>query len=367
MKRLTTLLLALAGVTTTGCLATVGGNECTSERCDNEGPGPGSATGRDCSDEEDVELLGENGPRDITIRKDSDFNNLPKGCWGLNGVLRIEGPAITSLEKLGDLVDVNDLEIVDTQLTTFDTLQEVKVYGHVRVTNNPKLTGLENIRATRYTKPVDVPFAPYVVVQNNAELKNISGIKYINESKTDFTIVNNPKLESIELLELTKVEGVLTLSQNGATQIMLTGLKSVTTIDISQNPHLTTVSGNGTSIITGSLTFRGNAKLTSIGNMSSLTHVGSLTIDDNDSLTNLVGLTAMQRVASTVTVSNNQVLASLDQLSRLPQGIGSSVSITNNPTLGYCRAWELDRCVVSGAVVNTGNGSTQTNCPHWCP
>ena len=77
MKRLTTLLLTLAGVTTTGCVATVGGNECSSERCaDDDGSDTGSATTTDCSDPDDVEVR----TTPLTIRNDADFAALPKSA-----------------------------------------------------------------------------------------------------------------------------------------------------------------------------------------------------------------------------------------------------------------------------------------------
>ena len=284
----------------------------------------------------------------------------------------IESDKVTSLEKLGDLVNVNDIEIVDTKLAALDFVQDqVEVFGHVRVQGNAKLTSLSPLRASRYTGTVSEEFVPFYVIDNNAELTTIGGLKYLTESTDQLTFTNNPKLTSIELPELTKVTGTGTfqVTGNGITTLTVSSLATVTSIDISQNPQLTNVSGLRVTRITGGIQFKNNPKLSSIGSMGSLTHIGgNLVVDDNDALSDLGGLTSsMQKVVGSVTVTGNQTLSNLGQLSRLSQGINGTVSVMNNPVLGYCAAWELDRCVASGAVTNTGNGNTQTNCPHWCP
>ncbi|MFN0253399.1 MAG: hypothetical protein ACKV2T_41395 [Kofleriaceae bacterium] len=364
MKRLTTLLLALTGVTTIGCVSTVGGDECTSERCADDDEGSGSATARDC-DGEDVEVL----KKDLVIESDSSFSKLPKGCWGLDGTLRIQGSAVTSLAKLGDLVDVNNLEIASSELTTFDTLQRVNVYGRVRVTGNAKLTSLDNLTAVKWTgNPLSGDTTRTFTIVDNAELTNVNGLKYLQSTEGDLQIERNPKLAAIDLLELHTINGSLFIKENGATSVKLSMLKNVTNIEVTSNPQLATFSGLAAANILGNITFRGNAKLLSIGSMSSLNLIGgNLIIDDNDQLSDLIGLTSsLQRIAGQVSVSNNQVLNNLGQLSRLSLGIGLTVTVTNNPVLGYCKAFEIDRCVNSGTVTNTGNGPQQS-CTTWCP
>jgi len=370
MKSLTTLLLALTGVTTIGCVATVGGNDC--ERCegDDDGSGSGSATARDCSDPDDVEIEGANGGKNITITSDADFAKLPKTCWALNGTLRLQGSAITSLAKLGDLVDVNNLEIVDTQLATFDSLQQVSVYGHVRVTGNSKLTNFEKVTATKWTGTdlLAGDTTAYLVVSENPELTNVLGLKYLTTIGGELTLDNNPKLAAADFLELTNITGALTIKNNGVTSVKLSALKTVASIEVTQNPQLAMFSGLAAQNILGTVTFKANPKLLSIGTMSSLTLLGgNLIIDDNDLLADLNGLTSsLQRIVGSVTVSNNQTLSNLGLLSHLPLGITGSVTVTTNPVLGYCKAYEIDRCVNSGTVTNTGNGP-QTNCTTWCP
>lgn len=371
MKRLTTLLLAsLAGVTTAGCVATVGGNECTSERCngDDDGSGSGSATARDCSDPSKVELLGKSGGKDLTISNVNEFTK-PRGCWALNGTLRLQGANITSLAFLGDLVDVNNLEIVDTALTTADTLQAVTVYGHVRVMNNSKLTSFEKIEARKWTGS-DVlagDTTPYFIVTDNAELTNVTGLKYLKAISGDLQVERNAKLGALELMELTDIGGALTVKETGVTSIKLPALKNVASIEISQNAQLATFSSLAAANILGNVTFRGNARLSMIGSMSSLSLIGgNLIVDDNDALADMTGLTSsLQRIVGSVTISNNGALTSLGMLSRLTLGIAGTVSVTSNPVLGYCKAYEVSRCTSHGAFTNTGNGPQQT-CSTWC-
>jgi hypothetical protein len=367
MKPTTLIVLTLAGVTTTGCMASVGGDECTSDRCQ-AGDDAGTGSGRtvDC---DDPEVLTTN----LVISSDADFRNIPSHCWTLNANLRMEGTAITSLDKLGALTEVNNLELVGTSLTAVDTQQTLKVYGDLLVSSNTKLTNIDKLDVRRWDGQTSgEAFSVGYTIRDNAELTSLEGMRYIPQVDKDLVITNNPKLATLELTELTKVNGALTISGIGANTINVSHLSSVGSIEISSNSALTTISGLATTVIYGNVTLRGNAHLATVGSMSSLTQItGNLIVDDNDALTTLAGLagSAMQRISGSVTVTGNAALADLGQLSHLTQGIGSTVSISNNTALETCLAVELDRCVQSSTVTITGNKNASTNksnCAAWC-
>jgi hypothetical protein len=354
-----TKLSALLSVTLTACLADGGGGECIGERCKDDGKPDAGTSDATCTNPQEIKTA-------LTLRTDSDFASLPKGCWSLNATLRLEGTAITSLQKLGDLIEVNDLEIVDTGLTHLDAKKQIKVYGSLLVSGNSKLTALDNLAVKKWDGQTEGgTFVVTYNVRNNPQLTALEGLRYVQKVDGDLRITDNAKLGNIELTELTTIGGALVVTNTGAPQINLAQLTQVGRVEIGTNPALTTVRGFGATSINGDFVLRGNPQLASLGTMSSLTTIlGALTIDDNDALTDLSGLTGtMQRVAGVVTISGNANLTSLGSLSHAQQI--NSASILNNPKLGYCRALEIDHCVPNSTVTISGN-LNQNNCACWC-
>ena len=355
-----TILTTLLSLSMTACLADVGGGECVGERCHDEmGPDAGMPTANTCSDPTELKTA-------LVIRSDADFASLPKGCWSLNASLRIEGPAITSLAKLGDLAEVNDLEIVDTGLTQLDLKKQVKVWGSLLVSGNTKLAALNNLAVKKWEGATQggAFFVSYTV-RNNPQLAALEGLKYIQKVDGDLRITDNGKLGAIELTELATVGGTLAIANTSAPTINVSTLSQVGRVEVTGNTALTTLRGFSATSIGGDFILRGNTQLASLGTMSSLSQInGSLVIDSNPALTDLTGLTGtMQRVIGTVTITGNANLTSLGSLSHAQQI--NNASITNNPKLGYCRALEIDHCVPNSTVTISGN-LNQSNCACWC-
>ncbi len=361
----TTTVLGLI-LMTTSCIADVGGDECTGKRCKADGDmGSGSAAA-DCTDPE--ERTG-----NIVIRSDAEFATLPKGCWSLNANLRLEGSGITSLAGLNDLTDVNDLEIVDTQLTSIATKKTIKVYGSLHVSGNSKLANLNNLAVKRWDGVTqDGAFAVSYTIRNNAALTAIDGLKYIAQVDSDLRITDNPKLTTVELNELTRVGGGVHITGTGATTIRLPVLATLGRLEVASNLALTQISGLAATSIAGDVTFRANPVLATIGTMSSLTSIsGALIIDDNDALVDLTNLipTGMNRISGGLTISNNARLTGLGKLTNWLDGVTGNVTITANPTLSICSAIAVDHCAQVGtaAAVISGNSGTQNNCSNcWC-
>ncbi len=362
--RLTTLLPLI--LMTASCIADVGGEECTGKRCAADEPmGSGSATPT-CADPEELTT-------NIVIRSDADFAELPKGCWSLNANLRLEGSAITSLAGLGELTAVNDLEIVDTQLSSIATKKTIKVWGSLHVSGNSKLANLNNLAVKRWDGITQGgAFTVSYTVRNNAALTTIDGLKYIKQVDSDLRITDNPKLTVIDFPELAKVVGGVHITGTGATAITVPVLSTLGRLEVASNPSLTQISGLAATSIAGDVTLRSNPVLAQIGTMSSLTSIsGALIVDDNDALVDLTNLipTGMNRISGGLTISNNARLTGLGKLTNWLDGVTGNVTITGNPTLSTCSAIAVDHCAQVGtaAAVISGNSGTQNNCANcWC-
>ena len=366
-KTMRTILFGLLCMTAS-CLADVGGEECVGKRCkaDDDMMGSGSATTPGCETPEERTT-------NLVIRSDADFAALPKGCWSLNANLRIEGSATTSLAGLGDLTDVNDLELVDTGLTSIATKKTITVYGSLHVSGNTKLANLNNLAVKRWdgiTQGGDFQVA--YTIRNNGALTAIDGLKYIAQVDSDLRITDNPKLTAIELNELTKVTGGVHITGTGATAIRFPVLATLGRLEVANNPALTQISGLVATSISGDVTLRTNPALTTIGTMSSLTLIGgSLVLDDNDALVDLTNLipTGMNRISGALTISNNARLTGLGKLSSMLDGVNGAVTITSNPALSVCSAIAIDHCAQVGttAAVISGNSGVANNCGNcWC-
>lgn len=363
------ILLGFLLSLTASCLADVGGDECVGKRCKVDGgdDGSGSATTAGCDNP--VEKT-----TNITIRSASDFDALPTGCWSLNGDLRIESSAISTLARLGDLIEVNNLELVDTALTSIDTKKTIKVYGSLLVSGNTKLANLNNLAVKRWDGPVNggATWSVGYTIRNNAALTAIDGLKYIVQVDSDLRITDNAKLATIELAELTKVTGGVHITGTGATAIRLPVLSTLARLEVASNPALTQISGLAATSITGDVTLRGNPLLATIGSMSSLTQIGgALVVDDNDALVDLTNLVpaGMNRIFGGLTISNNARLTGLGKLSSMLDGVTGNVTITANPSLSICAAIVVDHCAQVGttAAVISGLSGTQNNCGNcWC-
>ncbi len=357
-----TILTGLLSLTATACLADVGGGDCVGERCKDGTTDAGMSTSTACADPAKVTEL----TAPLLLRTAADFDTLPKGCWSLNSSLRLEGQAITSLAKLGDLTEVNELEIVDTSLTSIDTKKQLKVWSSLLVSGNTKLAALNNLAVKKWEGATQgAPFTVTYNVRNNPLLANLEGLKYIQTVDGDLRLTDNAKLGAIEFGELTRVGGAIVITGSGAPSIGFAQLTQVGRVEIGSNPALTSIRGFSATSIGGDFILRGNPQLTQLGTMSALTSIsGALTIDDNDALVDLTGLTGtMHHVSGAVTITGNANLTGLGSLSHATaMGAGS---ILNNPKLGTCKAVEVDHCVPNSTVSISGN-LAQNNCACWC-
>jgi hypothetical protein len=273
----------------------------------------------------------------LVVSGTSHFNNLPTTCWKLVGKLTITGPAISSVEKLGDLREVTlGLEINDADLSEFNPKTNVEVGGDIVIINNDKLTNISKVVAKTTVNSIRVEYNPL--------LTSLGGLSRAATVAAATTISNNAKLTSIDLSSASRLEGGLTIRDNVAlTSIQLTVLSSV-----------------------GPFTIERNSLLTSISNMSSMTDVhGAFTVNDNDALVSLGQFGTGIRFAGAVTLSNNAKLADTGAISHATY-ITGVVAVNNNLQLDVTRAHDISCCVQTAGLSATGNKTTACQGNHYC-
>lgn len=272
----------------------------------------------------------------LTVSGSASFNNLPTTCWKLNGKLTITGPAVASVAKLGDLREVSDLEIYDSDLTRFDSKGPIEVSGDIYIHNNDKLTDLTNVVAKTQVNSIRVEYNPV--------LPSIGGVGRAAIVAGATTIQDNVKLGTLDLGSAQRLEGGLTISDNTVlTTIQLTALQSVGSISIARNPALTNLS-----------------------NMSAMTNIhGAFTLDNNNALVTLGTFGTSITVDTNITISNNAKLADTGAILHATRIFGT-VSINYNAALDVTKAHDIGCCVPTGAFGATGNKTTQCAGNHYC-
>ncbi|MEJ7598766.1 MAG: hypothetical protein WKG01_12735 [Kofleriaceae bacterium] len=343
-----TILPPLLFVTLAACVGEVGGGSAGRGRT----AGSGDGSGGTC---EQVTTA-------VSIRSTADFDELPTGCWDLYAPLTIQGSAITSLSKLGDLVGVDSIEIIGTGLAKIDTLKPLKVYGPLTIAGNGALRDLKNLVVERADN-IDLG----VTIEDNTALTSVDGLVDLARIDGDLVVTGNPALGSLALKRLKQIDGTVRVSNNGAlTAVDLSAAATVHKIELTNNANLTTFAGFTATTLAGDLVIRTNPRLSTLGAMSALTRVeGSVTIDDNDALVDIGAFTtSMQLVTGAVTVANNAALTGLGQISHF-QAIANA-TISNNPRLSFCRAQEVDHCVGAIGTVTNSNNLQDDDCQCWC-
>ena len=311
------------------CAAPVGGG---GGGYDNDGPdagADGSAANRPCTDMEELTM-------DLPIAGTSGFTNLPTTCWRLKGKLTISGPAVTSVAKLGDLREVEYLELNNTDLTSFDSLANVDVTREIWIRYNDKLTGIGKL-AVRGE-------ATSITIENNPLLENAGGLGEATRVTGLTKIVNNPKLAAVNLGAATRLEGGLEVRENAALKSLdLRALQSV-----------------------GSVTIANNGELNQITTSSSLGFVqGSLYIENNDKLTTLGQLGTGVQISTNLVVSGNAALSDLGDLQHANRIFGQ-VTLTSNASLDTTAAHAIGCCVNTGGFSAGNNKNNSCGGNHWC-
>jgi len=326
----TTALLAALAVTGCAQLGQPNGGN-------NDGPDAGT-TAKTC-DQPIVKTM------NLTLSANDSVSNLPTACWQLNGSLTINGTA-SSLAKLGDLRQVEDLVINGGALTSIDMSEGLTVTRKLDIENS-KLTSLANI-----TLPDDASCLTYldsVTVTANPSLTDLGGVAAMMCVSGAVKISNNVNLASIRLDKALRLEGG---------------------VEISYNNKLTQLTLQNVTSITGDLVVSNNATLTSFTSLANLKFMhGSVTIDSNALLTTLpteMQMSPAPTIESSLTITNNAKLTELGAFTKL-SGVDLLINISGNSALDVCEAKAVGCCVYHpGTATLHANSGTSCGVRPYC-
>lgn len=352
---MTTTTLALATFTTAalaaGCTGNFGGG--------NKWTAPDATATAAACDRPEIKTM------DITVTGTSMTmaDKVPSGCWNLKGKLTVSG-ATTSLEAvLGDLRQVDDLVLTNTQVTAIDTVAPLAVTRSLEVENNPVLTSLANLAL-----PNDASCLTYlgaVTVTGNQALTDLGGVAKTMCVAGLTDISNNVELAAVTLDSAARLEGGLKVTYNTRmTALSFTQLQSVGSVTITNNDALVTIGTINATHIQGDLLIDANKSLRTMPTISKaqttahdttdvLVIAGAMMISNNDSLTNLGNWSYAGQVLNTHSVL-----------------YPNAIMIKNNKNLDVCQAREVGCCVAHSdtAQINSGNSGTSCNtgAHSWC-
>ncbi|HTR50588.1 MAG TPA: hypothetical protein VMJ10_07770 [Kofleriaceae bacterium] len=299
----------------------------------NFGADAGSGSAATCSDPELV-------IQDLEVNGSAAPDGTPSGCWTLQGKLTVTGSGVTTLANLGQLQSVNELEVANTALTSFDTPLAIQVSGAVYIHDNAQLAAIDKV--TPATSRIDS-----LRVENNAALTAVgTGLVAVQSVTNQTTFLNNGKLATIDLHQAQRLEGGLDIENDGAlTSIEIDALNSTADLTLKNNAVLTSISLGALQFIHGSLTIDTNAKL-DLGTAMTSTITA---IDYNLAITNNAALTG---------------IGNLDHAG----GVIGTVNVSNNAQLDYCQARSIGCCVPHPGTAEIQNdGNNQCNSGHsWC-
>jgi len=160
----------------------------------------------------------------------------------------------------------------------------------------------------------------------------MTGLLRIGQSSGSLTNINNlSPLSSITSIGAISVERTNITDLNG-----LEGLQNIAAdMKIILNPKLNTLNALNMTSVGGQLHVAYNKKLIDLEGLNQMTTLGSLRINNNNKLTDLSALMNLQTV-SEVIIQNNQILSSLAGLNGVNPSTLNNVTITSNPLLSDC-------------------------------
>jgi Leucine-rich repeat (LRR) protein len=339
-----------------------------------------------------------------------DGNELP-GCRTLDEVFAVDRASLEALSDvcritwvlhvrgnvddllpLSNLVQLAAIDVVGSNLTSLDGLENVTSTEYLLLQNNALLSDLDALR--------NLTRARVLSLEGNDGLENLEALANVRELD-ELLVMNNPALESLSGLRnaLGSIEVSVGISNNDAL-VDLDGLGGLRAdaLYVADNDLLTDLRGVAVAPTINTLAIRGNASLTSVDGVENLevasyfyvsdnpvlsdlsafenlTHVfAELELSNNDALTALHGFENLE-LARNLLVADHDGLADLDGFSRLSgvhnltidgnlalgrlrglsalEGVVEWLTVTDNPALPTCEAEALrDRL-----GINVGFGS----------
>jgi len=232
------------------------------------------------------------------------LNNLHSVGGKLN---LISNPNLESLQMLSNLNTVGIGVYINNNdsLVTLAGLDGIQGFnGALQVSYNLLLESLEGLPVINELYHDNGTIALYI--KENSSLANLAELNYLTQATGNVNILDNPVLESIDLLNLVAINsnpnnpnptGQLYVIDNDSLNT-LNGLSSLTSVggqlNISQNNLLTSLVGlENLNNVGGNLDVYMNDALNSLAALENVTSVTNLTIYGNDVLSTLTGLESL--------------------------------------------------------------------------
>jgi len=302
----------------------------------------------------------------IIFTRQSQIDSFPinyPGCSQIDGDLEIAGEqsdihSLIGLTQLQSIYGELKIHNLDNVISLQGLNQITFIGGSLRIENNPGLTtcngfnNLNHLGEALIIKTNDNLFsligfdslhrATSLVVSENNQLLDLTGIENLDTLVFGMTISSNPRLKSLTGLENWKVFfGDLRIYNNDSL-INLSGLHNLVTLfgtfNVSGNANLLSFQGadslkeiygdfeafeNGLTAfagldrlesIHGSFIVKSNQVLQNFMGLSRLQSVGALSFTDNSTLTSLAGLEGLQTITNSVGILSNTSLVDLSAL-----------------------------------------------------
>lgn len=176
-------------------------------------------------------------------------------------------------------------------------------------------------------------------IENNLDLTNLNGLHNLHLVSSQFTILGNNSLNTLNSLNINKVGEFLHIYYNKSLT-NLSGLEqidSINSLGIMGNDSLENLEGLDNLVYANNIHINSNPSLTSIQSLNNLTSITSvagvnstsgLVINNNQSLTSLNGLENLSNV-SAINISNNNSLSNIIPISNI-NSLGSFYFNGNN-------------------------------------
>lgn len=255
-------------------------------------------------------------------------------CTAINDALSIEGPDISNLQGLNEIVSIQkQLHISQTSLNNLSGLDNlISVGTNVDIISNDWLSSLNGLSAL-------TSIGEHLYISRNNVLPSLRGLPNIMTIGKNLSIVNNSALSSLELVgNYTVGENVYITGNDALTAITdLNSIDNIQGLFITGNDGLRSITGlNGLITINGDLTI-GNILLTNLQGLSNLETIGgTFKLIGNKKLQNLAGLDGIKTIGinkethdNTFLITYNEMLTSLQGMSGL-ETINGTVQLRGN-------------------------------------
>ncbi len=272
-----------------------------------------SCSGQDCSPFPTPCFVWVSNTLDQVVWQIKIIQNPP--IW--NGNYIIENEA--DIQDLKDFSEITgDLIIFKTSFSNLEKLQNLPLIGRsIFIDDNDSLTSLKGLNITKVNGGL--------TISGNDALTNLDGLDNITSIGGRLTILKNRALTTLSGIsnELTSVGGLRIFDNNN-----LTSLENLI--------NITTVEGNleigGRFYYNNNGYIAGNDSLINLQGLENLTSLGgSLHIGDNDALTSLQALENITSIGGGLYIDNNIVLSNLEGLNQITTS--DHLIIENNSAL----------------------------------